>query len=118
MMILLGYIISSHPDWKNSKIKVFSIYPDENEFENYKKRMFSFIESGRLPISPLNLRMILQDRDSGIKTIINKHSANADLTIIGFRSEAIKKQKIDILEGYENLERILFINSLKGKEIE
>lgn len=118
MMILLGYTISSHPDWKNSKIKVFSIYPDENEFENYKKRMFSFIESDRLPISPLNLRMILQDRDSGIKTIINKHSANSDLTIIGFSSEAIKKQKINIFKGYENLERILFINSLKGKEIE
>ena len=118
MMILLGYIISSHPDWKNVKIKVFSIYPNQGEFENYKKRMFSFIESGRLPISPLNLKMIPQNEYSGIKSIINKHSKKADLTIIGFRSEVVKKQKLAAFEGYEELGNILFVNSLKGKEIE
>ncbi len=118
MMILLGYIISSHPDWKNVKIKVFSIYPNQSEFENYKKRMFSFIESGRLPISPLNLKMIPQNEYSGIKSIINKNSKKADLTIIGFRSEVVKKQKLAAFEGYEELGNILFVNSLKGKEIE
>ena len=118
MMILLSYIISSHPDWKNAKIKVFSIYPNQDEFENYKKRMFSFIESGRLPISPLNLKMIPQNEYSGIKSIINKHSEKADLTIVGFRSEVVKKQKLAAFEGYEKLENILFVNSLKGKEIE
>ena len=118
MMILLGYIISSHPDWKNVKIKVFSIYPNQSEFENYKTRMFSFIESGRLPISPLNLKMIPQNEYSGIKSIINKHSEKADLTIIGFRSEVVKKQKLAAFEGYEALGNILFVNSLKGKEIE
>ncbi|MEC8853723.1 MAG: amino acid permease, partial [Bacteroidota bacterium] len=118
MMILLSYIISSHPDWKNAKIKVFSIYPNQNEFENYKKRMFSFIESGRLPISPLNLKMIPQNEHSGIKAIINKYSEKADLTIVGFRSEVVKKQKLAAFEGYEKLGNILFVNSLKGKEIE
>ena len=118
MMILLSYIISSHPDWKNAKIKVFSIYPNQDEFENYKKRMFSFIESGRLPISPLNLKMIPQNEHSGIKSIINKHSEKADLTIVGFRSEVVKKQKLVAFEGYEKLGNILFVNSLKGKEIE
>ncbi len=118
MMILLGYIISSHRDWKDAKIKVFSIYPNQDEFENYKKRMFSFIESGRLPISPLNLKMIPQNEHSGIKSIINKHSEKADLTIVGFRSEIVKKQRLAAFEGYEKLGNILFVNSLKGKEIE
>ena len=118
MMILLSYIISSHPDWKNAKIKVFSIYPSQDEFENYKKRMFSFIESGRLPISPLNLKMIPQNEHAGIKSIINKHSEKANLTIIGFRREVVKKQKLAAFEGYEKLGNILFVNSIKGKEIE
>ena len=118
MMILLGYIISSHRDWEDAKIKVFSIYPNQDEFENYKKRMFSFIESGRLPISPLNLKMIPQNEHSGIKSIINKHSEKADLTIVGFRSEIVKKQRLAAFEGYEKLGNILFVNSLKGKEIE
>ncbi|MBC8265784.1 MAG: amino acid permease [Flavobacteriales bacterium] len=118
MMILLSYIISSHPDWKNAKIKVFSIYPNQDEFENYKKQMFSFIESGRLPISPLNLKMIPQNEHSGIKSIINMYSEKADLTIIGFRNEVVKKQKTDAFQGYQKLGNILFVNSLKEKEIE
>jgi hypothetical protein len=118
MMILLSYIISSHPEWKNAKIKVFSIYPNQDEFENYKKRMFSFIESGRLPISPLNLKMIPQNEEEGIKSIINKHSEKADLTIVGFRREVVKKQKLAAFEGYEKLGNVLFVNSLTGKEIE
>jgi amino acid transporter len=118
MMILLSYIISSHPEWENAKIKVFSIYPNQDEFENYKKRMFSFIESGRLPISPLNLKMIPQNEEEGIKSIINKHSEKADLTIVGFRREVVKKQKLVAFEGYKKLGNVLFVNSLTGKEIE
>ena len=80
--------------------------------------MFSFIESGRLPISPLNLKMIPQNEHAGIKSIINKHSEKANLTIIGFRREVVKKQKLAAFEGYEKLGNILFVNSIKGKEIE
>lgn len=117
MMILLGYMIHGHPDWKGAKIKVFSIYP-KAEFENCKNKMFDFIESGRIPISPHNLKMIPQDQEMGIKAIINERSKNSDLTIIGFRNELVKKQKLDIFEGYNELGNILFVNSIKEKEIE
>lgn len=117
MMILLGYMILGHPDWKKAKIKVFSIYP-KGEFEEYKNRMFDFIESGRLPISPHNMKMVPQDLEMGIKAIINERSKNSDLTIIGFRNELVKKQKLDIFEGYDQLGNILFVNSIEEKEIE
>lgn len=117
MMILLGYMIHGHPDWKGAKIQVFSIYSNDEEFDSHKQRMFDFIESGRLPISPRNLHMVPQ-KDESIKTIINSHSKNSDLTIIGFRNELVKKQKLDIFEGYNELGNILFVNSIKEKEIE
>lgn len=117
MMILLSYMIHGHPDWKGASIQVFSIYSNDEEFDTHKQRMFDFIESGRLPISPRNLHMVHQKNES-IKTIINSHSKNSDLTIIGFRNELVKKQKLDIFEGYNQLGNILFVNSIKEKEIE
>ena len=117
MMILLGYMILGHPDWKGAKIKVFSIYP-KAEFESCKNKLFDFIESGRIPVSPYNLKMVPQDQEVGIKSIINERSKNSDLTIIGFRNELVKKQKLDIFEGYSELGNILFVNSIKEKEIE
>ena len=47
--------------------------------------MFDYIDSGRLPISPRNMKMVPQDNEVNIKEIINKRSTNSDLTIIGFR---------------------------------
>jgi len=117
MMILLAYIILGHPEWKKAKIKVFSIYP-KDEFEEYKIRMFNFIESGRLPIAPQNMKMVPQDQELGTKAIINERSKSADLTIIGFIGELVKKKKIDTFEGYNDLGNILFVNSINNKEIE
>jgi len=117
MMILLGYIILGHPEWKKAQIKVFTIYP-KDKFEEYKNQMFDYIESGRLPISPRNMKMLPHDEDISIKEIINNHSSNSDLTIIGFRGELVKKQKLDIFEGYDNLGNILFVNSINQKDID
>ena len=118
MMILLGYMIHGHPDWKNAEIKVHSIYTSDEEFDIYRDRMFNFIETGRLPISPRNLYMVPQKEGESIKTIINKNSKSSDLTIIGFRNELVKKQKLEIFEGYNELGNILFVNSIKEKDIE
>lgn len=117
MMILLGYIIMGHPDWKNAQIKVFSIYP-KDKFDEYKHQLFDYIESGRLPISPRNMKMVPHDEDISIKEIINKRSLKSDLTIIGFRGELVKKQKLEIFEGYDSLGNILFVNSINKKDIE
>ncbi|MBH83141.1 MAG: amino acid permease [Flavobacteriales bacterium] len=117
MMILLGYIILGHPDWKNAQIKVFTIYP-KNKFEEYKNQMFEYIEDGRLPISPKNMKMVPYDEDVNYKETINKRSSNSDLTILGFRDELVKKHKLDIFEGYNTLGNILFVNSIHKKNIE
>ena len=117
MMILLGYIILGHPEWKNAKIKVFTIYP-KNKFEEYKNQMFEYIDDGRLPISPKNMKMVPYDEGVNYKETINRRSSNSDLTIIGFRDELVKKQKLDIFEGYNSLGNILFVNSIDKKNIE
>ncbi len=117
LMILLGFIISGHPDWKKSQIQIFNICrPDERE--KTEQAMNELVISGRLPISGKNIRLIIQDPDVSIKSIINQHSSHVGLTLIGIREERIKREKEKLFEGYEALETILFVHSKDQKSIE
>ena len=58
------------PDWKNAEIKVHSIYTNDEEFDIYRDRMFNFIETGRLPISPRNLHMVPQKEEKVLKQLL------------------------------------------------
>ena len=116
LMILLGYIILGHPEWKNGLIKLFAIYPEE-EIEEQKTGLLELITSGRLPISSNNLEVISQKQDTPIKGIVNSKSQSADLTIVGFRSEILKRKEANLFAGYEKLSNVLFVNSTEEKEI-
>ena len=116
LMILLGYIILGHPEWKQGLIKLFAIYPEE-EIKEQKEALLELITSGRLPISANNLEVISQKHDTPLKEIINAKSQSADLTIVGFRSEILKRKSADLFAGYEKLSNVLFVNSTEEKEI-
>ncbi len=114
LMILLGYIILGHPDWKKGKIKIFALYPEES-IEEKRKQLLELIKTGRLPISPANVSMV-QFETGERKNVIMKHSADADLTLIGFTSEALKNTE-ELTEGYNDLGNILFVNANRAKAI-
>ncbi|MCK4663061.1 MAG: hypothetical protein KAT68_09365 [Bacteroidales bacterium] len=117
LMILLGYIILGHPEWRKGFIKIFAIYP-KAEIGEQKQKILSLIKSGRLPISPGNVELIPSDKDKNIKNIIAENSIDSDLTIIGFRNKSIKKSNAELFEGYGDIGNILFVNSNKEKPIE
>lgn len=114
LMILLGYIILGHPDWKKGKIKIFALYPEE-EMEEKRKELMDLIKTGRLPISPANISMVPYETENR-KKVIMKYSADADLTIIGFTSEMLKNIG-ELSEGYHDLGNILFVSSNRAKTI-
>jgi amino acid transporter len=114
LMILLGYIFLGHPDWKKAKIKIFALYPSES-VEDKRKQLLELIKAGRLPISPSNISMVPFESGSR-KQVIMKYSADADLTIIGFTSEALKNIE-ELSEGYNDLGNILFVSSNRAKAI-
>lgn len=116
LMILLGYIILGHPDWQNGKIKIFAMYKSDELAEKTRK-LVSIIQEGRLPISMSNLNIIEHDGKSEPRTEILKHSMDADLTIVGFRSELIKPKGIELFTGYGDHGNVLFVNSNRENEI-
>ncbi|MGB0525776.1 MAG: amino acid permease [Flammeovirgaceae bacterium] len=116
LMIMLGFILLGHPDWKGARIKLLPIYP-EQEIAEQRSRILKLIDSGRLPISRNNVELIPRKEDMDIKKIINAKSKDACLTIIGIREEVVKHKKEQVFTGYEDLGDILFVNAKIQREI-
>lgn len=116
LMILLGYIIMGHHDWKKAQIKIFAVVqgPDISEEEN---KLLTLIKEGRLPISPKNIELLKHKEDVSIKEIINDKSNDADLTIVGFRAEAMKQKGKELFAGYDGVGNILFVNTTLEKAL-
>lgn len=117
LMILLSYVILSHPDWKKSSIKIFEIC-DENELEKTRKELVELINKGRLPISTKNIKILKREEEISNKEMINKYSENAGLTVVGFRGEQLKHDKKKLFMGYDKVGNILFVNAHEDTEIE
>ncbi|GAA4820253.1 Na-K-Cl cotransporter [Algivirga pacifica] len=116
LMILIGFIILGHPEWSEASISIKAIYP-ENELEEQNANIKRLIATGRLPISKDRVTMIPQSENVEPKTIINKESVTADLTIIGIRPESIKKSNEQVFTGYDDIGDVLFIHTSNRKEI-
>ncbi len=116
LMILLAYILLGHDDWQKGYIKIYAIYPEETCSEE-REKLFQLIKAGQLPISQNNIQIIPHKTTIDIRSIINEKSQDADLTIIGFRSEVLKREGKALFEGYETIGNTVFVNSIQEKVI-
>lgn len=116
LMILLSYIIIEHPAWRKGRIKIFSI-AKEDEKQQVEENLRQLIETGRLPISPKNIEIIPKSDNVSSKSIINKKSKDAGLTMIGFRAEQLKHDGQQLFMGYDDLGNVLFVNAHENKLI-
>jgi amino acid transporter len=116
LMILLGYIILGHREWRQAYIKIFAVYPEET-LNDERDRLFALIETGQLPISPKNIEVIPRKMDTDVKAIVREKSKDADLTIIGIRDETIRHNGAAHFDGYEEIGNTLFVNASLQKKI-
>jgi len=117
LMIILGFILLGHPDWHKSDIKIFD-FCKKSEVAETRRQMKELIDKGRLPITPQNVKIIVEEQDKLYKDVINHYSADAGLVILGFNRESVKSQSKSIFEGYDSLGNVLFVNSSISKIIE
>ena len=88
LMILLGYIIIGHKEWRGAEIKLFAVFP-EDSIDDERARLFELIDQGQLPISTNNVSLITRKPDRDNISVIKEKSRDADLTIVGFNTEAV-----------------------------
>lgn len=116
LMILLAYIIAGHRDWKRSRITIYAIAPVDRVNEE-KILLSKLIHDGQLPISEHNLKVIARPEDTDTRGLINQTSKDADLTLIGFREEAVRRKGVNLFSDYDLLGNVLFVGAAEGKEI-
>ena len=116
LLILLSFIISGHPDWKKSNIKIFEICKPDH-YNETKTALGELVRSGRLPITEKNIEIILAESGKTTKNLINEKSSYAALTMIGFKVEGLKHEGEQNFLGYDEVGTILFVNSTNQKEI-
>lgn len=116
LMILLAYILLGHPDWNKGFIKIFAVYPEEEKIEQ-EKHLYDLINTGRLPISRNNITVVTGTGGETNARTIERLSQEADLTIVGFLYEDIKKNNVHLFNEYNNLGNVLYVSSEREKEI-
>lgn len=116
LMILLGYIIMAHPDWRKSQIKIF-ITSARGESDLTKKDLEERIAAGRLPITLTNIEIIPLVENQTLRDAITTHSKHAGLTLIGFREEIIRHDPMDFFTDFQEIGDILFVNASQDRMI-
>lgn len=115
-MILLGYIIMSHPDWKKSHLKIF-LTSRKEDFSEVKEVLEKRIAEGRLPITLANIEFVMTEEGHKFCDVVGKHSSHAALTIIGFHEDRLKHEPVNFFTDFKDMGDILFVNTSTPKEI-
>ncbi|MDL2230721.1 amino acid permease [Alistipes sp. OttesenSCG-928-L06] len=115
-MILLGYIILSHPDWHKSHIKIF-LTSRQDDLTEMKIDLEKRIASGRLPITMSNIEIVVAREEDRFCDVVSQHSPHAGLTMIGVTEEDIEQEGHRFFYGYEGVGDILFVNCCQPKDI-
>ena len=115
-MILLGYIIMSHPDWKKSHLKIF-VTSTKEDFKTVKEELEKRIAAGRLPITLTNIEFVMIDEEHTFSDMVTKYSSQAALTILGFHEDRIKHEPVKFFTSFKAIGDILFVHTSQPKEI-
>jgi amino acid transporter len=116
LQILMSFIISGHPDWRKSNIKVFETC-QPGQYEEIRMKLMELVKTGRLPITEKNIEIITEEPDMTLKSLINQKSSSAALVMTGLSVKGLKHNWEAVLNGYDETGTILFVNSHNRKEI-
>ena len=111
-MVLLANIIAGHKDWKGCEIRIFAVFAAET-LEAEKAKILAMSRSGEIPISASNIEFVIQASDRDLRSIMKEKSQDADLCIIGFRSEPVRHDGQAVFLNYDLHGNILFVNAAK-----
>ena len=117
LMILLAYILLGHPEWRAAEIRIFAAFPQQEAAEQ-RLRLIELVETGRLPISPKNLRIIPTDQAVDFDQLVAKWSADADLVVLGLTRRRLAEKGTALLSRHPELGDVLFVSAVDQIAIE
>ncbi len=108
LMILLGYILMGHPDWRAAELKVYVAIP-QDRVEEERKSFEQLVESGRLPVSIKNVHILRVEKEEAYRDLVANLSSDADLTILGFGMKSLADRKEEVFLNHPKLKDVLYV---------
>lgn len=117
LMVLLSYILLGHRDWKRGEIRIFAAAP-QADAPVERERLNEMIASGRIPVARQNVRVIPTDETTDFAALVERHSSDADLVILGFTEERLQTRGTELLTRHPTLPDVLFVSAQERVSIE
>jgi len=117
LMILISYILLGTADWKNAEIRIYAAFP-KADVESQRARLTEMIQTGRLPISEKNLRIIPTTSDVDFDQLVENRSAGTDLVVLGFTEERLASKGPALFHRHARLRDVLFVSAKQQIVIE
>lgn len=108
LMILLAYMLVGHPDWKDAEIEILVAAPEERA-AGEEAKIEQTLATGRIPVSPRNVRIFPTDAKVDFGRLVADHSATADLVILGFTMPRLSSKGTELLMRHPELHDVLFV---------
>jgi len=108
LMILLAYMLVGHRDWKSAEIEILVAAPEERA-AGEEAKIEETLATGRIPVSPRNVRIFPTDADTDFSQLVADHSAGADLVILGFTMPRLSSKGTELLMRHPEIRDVLFV---------
>ena len=108
LMILLAYMLLGHPDWKEAEIEILVAAPEERA-AGEEAKIEETLATGRIPVSPRNVKIFPTDADVDFSQLVADHSTSADLVILGFTMPRLSSKGSELLQRHPELKDVLFV---------
>jgi len=111
LMILLGYIIIGHTEWRGAEIELFAAF-ESHKLDNQVKQLNRLIDQGRIPISQKNVQKIPWDKKvRTYENLVCENSECADLVIMGFSLDKLTQESGEFFKRFPNIKDLLFVKA-------
>ncbi|MCP4902246.1 MAG: amino acid permease [bacterium] len=108
LMILLAYMLLGHPEWSKAEIEIHAAVPEDSAAEA-TATLEDAVTTGRIPVSPRNLKIFPTDRSIKFAKLVEEHSMDADLVILGFTMKRLAGKGVELLQRHPELGDVLFV---------
>jgi amino acid transporter len=108
LMILLAYMLVGHPDWRHAEIEILVAAPEERA-AGEEAKIDEILATGRIPVSPRNVRVFPTDADVDFGALVAEHSTGADLVILGFTMPRLTSKGTELLTRHPEIKDVLFV---------
>jgi amino acid transporter len=111
LMLLLAYLLTRNPDWRDAKIKIMSIVSNEMIKQQTERQLEELLPDIRIQAMP---QVMIKSEGKSISEMIQEESANAEVVFMGLASpergeESVYADRLEKLAG--DLPTVFFVKN-------